>query len=128
MHWLKLKNVWLILSSIALLSGCAKVVIKDVEWCASAGRFGALCQHSIHDQSRRMTVEEFIDFLQARPGNPANGIPAKGPALCTSSEGFKDVKTMLEQACYLLKKKCTYEMKQTIQRLELIVNEAEIVE
>jgi hypothetical protein len=82
---------------ILILCGCTGVVQKNVEACAVAGELsnGADCAKTLTDDTREMTLDEFIEFLE-----PQN---ERGPAICLSSEDFASLKTTLEQACAKIK-------------------------
>lgn len=98
--------------------GCNRVEVPNIEWCASAGIHGAFCQHSITEDRRRLSIDEFIYFLEAQDdikSTPEN--EEKGPALCTSSNDFARVKTTIEQLCQKAGNKCTYEDKKMISNL-----------
>lgn len=84
-----------------VISGCADVVIPDIEWCVSVGTQGALCQNSNTDKKRKLNVDEWVDFLEAGE--------QKGPALCVASADFTKLKTTIEQLCVLLGEQCTYD-------------------
>ena len=66
-----------------------------------------------------MDFETSIEWLEPQPErpdpeNPKNKLPARAGAVCRSDEDFTRYKIALEQACALLKDRCTPEMKQTI--------------
>lgn len=89
-----------------------------MEWCASAGIHGALCQRSITDERRILGIDEFIYFLEAQDDDKATpDNEEKGPALCTSSNDFARVKTTIEQLCQKAGNKCSYEDKKMISNL-----------
>ena len=97
-----LLSLWLITTS------CSTVQIPDTEFCAVAGVIyaGADCAHTIKDQPRSMSRDEFFDFLEPNE--------TKGAALCQSATDAEKLKTALEQACKILGNKCTYEQKQAL--------------
>lgn len=103
----KLGPIWLSTLFITL-ANCSTIRVPSVEWCASRGGKGALCQDS-HDKKRNrvLTLEQWYDFLTPKAD--------KGPALCLSSEDFSKNKTAIEQMCARLKDRCTIEMKKEIQ-------------
>ena len=96
--------------SLVLLNSCASVQVPNTEVCAVAGKvqYGANCVHTLSDETREMQFEEFIKFLE-----PSNN-PPKGAALCQSSDDWNKQKTALEEACKILKDKCTYQIQQAI--------------
>src|SRR5689334_11961796 len=99
----------LCLSLSALLLSCAGVEIPNTRVCVVAGKLsaGGDCAYTGSATTEQMSFEEFVDFLEAReerpdPKDPAKRLPAKGAALCQSSEDWTRAKTALEQACKLL--------------------------
>jgi len=118
----KLKTVWIMLLSLnllGLLSSCAKIKIKNTEVCSVAGflQDGMICGNTLKPERRVMTFDEMVNFLE--PNIDTN----KGAALCQSLEDWSSIKTSLEQACELLEDRCTFEMEETIQGLERVMNE-----
>lgn len=110
--------VTLYLSFFALAS-CA-VTIPNLEGCSGVNGFagvGALCQNTLSDHHRDLTVEQWLDFLYARPDDESTKDvdEAKGPAVCFSSVDMQKQKTAMEQLC--VKAKCTYEQKKVIREL-----------
>lgn len=66
-----------------------------------------------------MGFEEAIEWLEPQPErpdpkNPSKKLPARAGAVMRSDEDFTRYKIALEQACALLKDRCTPEMKETI--------------
>lgn len=103
----------MLLSFVALGSSCAHVQLPDTEACAVAGKVinGATCNYTISDKPRKMTFDEFIHWLEPDIQNQ------RGAAICQSSNDWVKIKVALEQACYLLKRRCSLEMQQAIQKL-----------
>lgn len=66
-----------------------------------------------------MGFQETIDWLEAQPERVVNGktLPARAGAVCRSDEHFTAQKTALEQACALLKNRCTPEMQEALDNL-----------
>ena len=90
--------IWLIL--LGTLTSCTTIKIPNVEWCASAGHFGALCQYSMSDDNRSLTTSQWIEFLDAQTDDPKTETnEEKSPALCISSKDFVKVKTVIDQMC-----------------------------
>lgn len=61
-----------------------------------------------------MNLDEWVAFLEPQlEGKTPEGvvIPARGAALCMSSEDYQKIKTALEQACYKLGHWCSKETK-----------------
>lgn len=100
----------------ALLSGCATLV-PNVEPCSPTGDIAgvaALCQDTNDDAHRRMSLDAWFDFLYAQPerpdpAHPGETLPAKGPAVCLSSDDWRKNETAIAQLC--IHGKCTYEQK-----------------
>lgn len=118
--------------SLSLVS-CSAVQVRDTEICAVAGRMkaGADCVHTLTDEERSMSLDEFISFLEpqrevkdAKTGKVTQ--EERGAALCQSSKDFNANKTALEQACYLLKSACTFEIKTAIKKMS--DNSASLIE
>lgn len=113
----KLKSLWL--SLFVMIGACNRVEVPNIEWCASIGIHGALCQHSISEDKRQLSIDEFIYFLESQEDDKATPEnEEKGPALCTSSNDFARVKTTIEQLCHKAGNKCTYEDKKMIKNLD----------
>lgn len=95
------RKPWLLL--FVLTSSCGTVQVPNTEVCVVAGKLlaGADCAFTLHGNSRSMTMEEFIVWLE-----PST---EKGPALCQSATDWNKQKTALEQACKILGNKCTFE-------------------
>lgn len=89
------------------------VPIQDTKICSVAGVItaGADCHTTISDKPSEMTMQEFLYFLLPDPAKNKSG------AICQSSEDYVAIKTSLEQACYLLKGRCTKEHKKMIENL-----------
>ncbi len=110
-----MKTKKLLVISLALgslvLSACAKVQVKNKEWCSVAGVLGAGadCAETLTTKTREMDVTEFIQWLE-----PTS---ERGPAICMSSEDALETKNEIEQACAILKNKCTAEEKAAIRRV-----------
>ena len=96
-------------------------MIPDIEWCASTGIYGAICQNAVSDRNRNMNNKEFIRFLEAQVDDPKTPInEAKGPSLCTSSEDFTRMKIAIQQLCNE-NSKCEFEkIKQVFNRLQKV--------
>lgn len=109
---MKLSTSSLALILLIVLSGCKTIEVKDTEVCAVAGTVlaGADCVHTLTDERRSMTFDEFIEWLEPQE------TPERGPAICQSSQHFNEFKTTLEIACRKLGKRCTYDIKKIIER------------
>lgn len=106
------KNLYLIWFALTL-SGCASIELPNVKVCTVAGDLsaGANCAYTLSDDTEEMTIEEYLDFL-----SPSDDPPRAG-ALCQSAHDWTRIKTTLEQACVMLKKKCTKEMKAEVKEI-----------
>ncbi len=104
--------------------GCktGSLVIPNTEECTVAGVFaaGAFCAESITGKTRDLSLDEFFDFLEPKEADPTGNQPARAGAYCRSAEDHLKLKTILEQACRLLGNKCTYEIQQTIQTMNMM--------
>lgn len=104
--------------------------------CAPAGKLsaGGICTHLISPEKTFISFNEILDMLEAQPerecvpvpglsvcadnqnGTPQK-IPARGAAIIMSAEDWGAMKTELEEACRKLGKRCSYEVRQMILRL-----------
>lgn len=93
----------------SFLAGCKSISVPDVRECSVAGIFqaGAICATTNSGKLSEMNVQEFIAWLEPAPG--------RAGAVCRSDEDFTKQKTALEQACVLLKDRCTPEMKAALE-------------
>lgn len=109
-----------ILILFALLSACAHLKIENIEVCSVAGilRAGMNCANTLSKETRELTLDETIDFLEAKEEiKDENGKviqEERGAALVMSASDFNKIKTGLEVACKMLKNACTYEVQQQI--------------
>lgn len=116
--------------SLVLLSSCKEIKIKNWEFCSVAGILsaGMNCANSLKPDTREINLDETIAWLEpAEAVLDSNGkeiVPARGAAICQSSEHFNEFKTALEIACKMLKKKCSYELQQTISNMESTLDQA----
>lgn len=115
-----------------LLSGCAKVPIKDTTKCIIAGvwRSGMDCSTTLSSRTSEMNFEEMIEWLEPQPerpdpAHPGKMLPARAGAFCESSDDQLAEKIALEQACSLLKNACTPEIKAAIATAATNVNSLE---
>ena len=62
-----------------------------------------------------MTLDQWMDFLYAQPERIIDGkaLPAKGPAVCMSSEDYQVNDTALAQLC--VHAPCSWEVRQAIE-------------
>ncbi len=62
-----------------------------------------------------MDFEQAIEWLEAKM--PTDKEPGRAGAVCRSDDDFTKMKTAIEQACALLKDRCTPEMRANIERI-----------
>jgi len=98
MHLKKQKSVFVILF-VFLLSSCAKVPIKDSEWCGDLGSSGASCFNTLSDKQRDIEKEAWD---KERVG-----------MICTKSETFADWQASILKLCKS-SGRCTFENKKII--------------
>lgn len=114
----------LILLLLTVISSCASIEYPDTEACAVAGIMaaGMNCATTISKKMRQMNLDETLDFLEPQPEvlDESGKVikEAHSAAICQSSKDYVSIKSALEQACVILKKKCTYEMKEVIKSIE----------
>lgn len=112
-----------LLGAALLLSSCAYTV-PNIEVCSGVSGIpgvAGLCQNSNDDARRRLTLEEWLEFLYARPErpdpkNPGKKLPEKGPAMCVSSIDYQKNDSAIAELC--VKIHCTYEQKKALSRLQ----------
>lgn len=88
------------------ISGCPSVQIKDEEVCGSLASKGATCFHTLTEESRTMTLQEFAAWWN----------DLSDPKIATRASAFADAKAALETLCSI-NNVCTYEQKQVIAKL-----------
>jgi hypothetical protein len=110
---------------LIVASGC--VTIPNSKFCTVAGVLsaGANCAESLTEKTSEMTLDQFIDFLEPQserddPDHPGQKLPARGGAICQSSDDFTKIKTSLEKACRELGSRCSYEVQHAIESLNEI--------
>lgn len=86
-----------------VLSSCAKVVIKDGEWCGLKGSLGASCFHTLSDGSRSLTKAEW--------DSESIGM------VCTKAENFGEWKKALLKLCDETGM-CAYKVIETVKQLD----------
>lgn len=104
-----MRNIFLLLFVTLALSACKRVLVPDVKICSVAGILaaGANCSSTGHDENSEMDVKELIDFFE-------------DGAMCMSADDRRKEKTAIEQACYSLGDRCTFEMKQVISKMATV--------
>lgn len=105
------------LLSVSLLLSCTTV--KDITTCSVAGTLmaGGICSHSLIPDTKDLTFDEFVSFLEPQPANPADNLPAKGPAVCMASVDYSEMKSELESACRELGPRCSVKLQDLLQSL-----------
>jgi hypothetical protein len=81
------------------LSSCAKVRIKDSQWCGDLGESGAACFNTLSDNYREISKNEWD---QKRVG-----------MICTKPQTFADWKAAIINLCNSTKR-CTYSDKRIL--------------
>lgn len=116
-----LKSLWLVISAAALCNSCSTVIpnIEAVSPTGGVAGVAALGQNTNNDGHRRLSLDEWFDFLYAQPErpdpkHPGGKLPAKGPAVCVSSPDWGRNETAIAQLC--IHGKCTYEEQQAVAR------------
>lgn len=106
------KNIGMLSAILLLLSlsSCARVPIKNTEWCGDMGPNGAQCFHTLSDESRTLSATEWE--------NERFGM------ICATSKDFGEFKKVITNLCRI-SKRCTYEMKQKINTFFTRVDEYE---
>lgn len=113
-----MRTALLFLLSLNFLSACTHVEIPNLELCSTAGTLtaGADCAETLTDKTRSMNLDEFVAFLEPQIE------PARGAALCMSSESFSRLKSALEKACAKLGRACTKEVVAQVQQVSTRVD------
>lgn len=114
------KKSFLILFISSLIVSCGTVKIPNTEVCTIAGKLshGMICAETMTSNTRDLTFEESLEFLEASED--------RGAALCQSSKHWNDIRTTLEIACKLLGKKCKKKLKKSIRKFSNTVKSLSI--
>jgi hypothetical protein len=116
-----------------VLNGCrsAQITVPNTEACTVAGvvAAGGFCAESVTGATRDMTVDEWFDFIEPaderpNPDKPGEMLPARAGAVCQSTADYGAQKTTLEQACRVLGRNCTYELKAAIATMDNLMMRA----
>jgi hypothetical protein len=93
-------------------------VVQDGGTCTVAGQLqnGGLCSHLLTPATSVLSFTEFVAFLEPAAKTPTS--PARGGAICMSSQDWGTMKTELETACRELGSKCSYATAQAIERIK----------
>lgn len=79
-----LKKLFGILFALGLFS-CAKVPIKNHEFCGDMGVFGAYCFFNLSDEEREISKQDWDNYRLGM--------------ICTSSESYADLKSTITKLC-----------------------------
>lgn len=106
-NFVKLTKRLLVSFFVIPLLSCQTVKFPDVKACSVAGILaaGMDCAFNGHPETSEMDAKETIDFLESG-------------AICMSADDRRKEKDAAEQACYLLKDRCTFEMKKAISKMD----------
>lgn len=99
MQSLKSLKIAFVILLVLNLSACASVTINDAEWCADAGELGASCFHTLTDEARDLSKEEW-DAL--RFGQ-----------VCTGPDNFANWKAAILKFCSRTKI-CSFDFKKKV--------------
>jgi len=83
------KQLKILLFTIFVLNGCARVEIKDDPWCADAGIYGAECVYAV--SKRDFSLNQF-QWNRLRLGQICSATENPG-------EGYKNIRRAIEQLC-----------------------------
>lgn len=80
---------------------------------------GMDCANTLNDSTRSMDLDATLEFLEPQfervnPANPAEKLPARAGAMCTSADYWNTMRTDLEVICRKLGNQCTYEVQEAI--------------
>jgi hypothetical protein len=119
-----MQRLLFLVSSALAVSAC--VTVPNTKVCSVAGVIsaGGICAETLTSRTSDLTMDEFLDFLEAQPErpdpkDPSKKLPAHGAAVCQSSEDWNKQKTALEQACRELGKRCSYEIRRALAAIEV---------
>lgn len=107
-----------------ILTASACVTVPNARTYAVAGKLshGGIWAETQTPLTGDLTMDEFLDFLEAQdarpdPKDPTKVLPAHGAAVCLTSDDFDKLQTALGQACRELGKRCSKEVQAEIQKL-----------
>lgn len=104
----QLAILYICILSLTQLSGCARVVIKDLAWCADAGIHGAECDYII--SHKPFSLDKFQwDKLRLGQICSASEIPG---------ESYRNVRDALDKLC-ADSDRCSVEQKEIVDNLKL---------
>lgn len=90
---------------ILVLSSCAKIVVKDQEWCADKGPLGAHCFTTLSKNER--------DIKKADWDKLAIGQDHRFGKVCSDVENFTELRATILKLCKITKR-CTNSFKNTV--------------
>lgn len=100
---------------VFLCSTSCGINVYNTRQCSVAGYIsnGMDCAYTLSDKTEQMNFHDSLIFLEPQverpdPNDPSKTLPARGGAICQSSEDWGKNKTSLEQACKKLSG-CNYE-------------------
>lgn len=114
-----MRRLWLFLL-LSVLSSCS-VTVPNIMLCTTAGVLsaGGDCSKTLSDEPATLDLDQWIAFLEPQSEQVLPGdvkVPARGGALCMSSDDFSKLKTAMEQACHKLGRWCSYEVQTTMEQ------------
>ncbi len=98
-HLNRLVNVWVILF-VSLAVSCARVPIKNSEWCGDLAEEGATCFNTHNDKTRDLDKDSWD---KERKG-----------MFCTKSDNFAEWQAIILKLCRASGNRCSYEDKKKI--------------
>jgi len=93
-----LENLFKLVIVVAV-SSCARVQVKDGEFCGDLGSEGAVCFNLLSDGVREISANDWDD--------------ERFGMICSKAETFTNLKTVAIQLCNTTKR-CSYEEKQNL--------------
>jgi hypothetical protein len=108
------------------------LVVPNTNPCTAAGALtnGAICAETITGIKSELSFDQYLEFLEPQeeredPLNPGQILPKRGGAICQSTSDWGRMKTALEQACRILAKKCSYELRAFIENMGALAERAD---
>jgi len=98
-HSMKQFSTWVMLF-VSLAVSCARVPVKDTEWCGDLAEQGAACFHTHNESQRRVPKAEWD---KERKG-----------MFCTKSDNFIEWQAIILKLCRASGNRCTFEDKKKI--------------
>jgi hypothetical protein len=112
----KIYVVFFVLAALLNIGATCKYTVHDTEVCSVAGVMmaGMDCAHTRSDETRSMTLDQTIEFLEPQVGDPKTGKGTRAGAMCMTAGNYVQQKNDLETVCRMLGERCSYEIKQAI--------------